>query len=129
MSNILEILKNQEAFLIALTICVLCNTICGGLKHTKLSDFNWKELLIGALRFIAIVVVILLMTIAIEIYQPLYAKISSEFEALKIAIVIAFAIKVITQIKDYYSITDEEVEEASTYDSGKSNEVEEIEEG
>lgn len=114
MENILSVLENQVPFLLALTICVLCNTICGAIKHAKLSDFNWNDLLVGALRFIGIVVVILLMTIAIEIYEPLYIKVEAEFEALKIAIVIAFAVKVCTQIKDYYSITDSDIEEITT---------------
>lgn len=113
MENIIEVLNNQVPFLIALTICVICNTLGGAIKHTKLSDFNWKELLVGALRFIGIVVIILLMTIAIEIYEPLYTKIASEFEAIKIAIVVALGVKVCAVVKEYYSISDEDIQEVS----------------
>lgn len=109
METILELLKAQVPFLIALTICVFCNTLCGAFKHEKLSDFNWKELLIGFIRFIGITLVILLMVIAIQIYEPLYNVVSEDFETLKKAIVIAYALKVISQIKEYYSITDDDL--------------------
>lgn len=107
MENIIEVLNNQVPFLKALSFCVFANTLCGGLKHTKLSDFNWKELLIGALRYIGICLVILCLVIACNIYEPLYTKYLNELAVLEEEIVMVNFVIVINQVYKYWKINKE----------------------
>lgn len=111
----IEILLAQLPFLGALTLCVFANSLCGAIKHTKLSDFNWKELLAGTLKYMIMMIVMVSLVVAANIYDPLYLKFAAEIETVKIAIAIAAFAKVVLQVKEYFELTDEDIKAARDY--------------
>lgn len=109
-----EILEQQLPFLYALTLCVFANSLCGAVKHGKIKDFDWKELLKGTSKYLLMMVCIMCLVLAANIYEPLYIKFAQEIETIKVAIAIAAFAKVIIQIKEYFEITDEDIKAAQT---------------
>lgn len=99
-------------FILALTLCVIANTLIGGIKHTKLEDFDFKALLQGAIKYLVMIIAICLLVISMNVYEPLYTRFLDELNILKQAIVILAFSKVILQIKDYFNITDEDILQA-----------------
>lgn len=108
--TILDVLKNQAPFIISLVIGVVAHTIGGAMKHKKLSDFDWKALLDGAIKFGGILLVIELMMVGINIYEPLFIKFAEETKMLEEAIVIGTYAKVIMLVKDYFEIKETDIE-------------------
>lgn len=106
--SIIEVLKNQLPFIIALVIGVIAHTVCGAIKHAKLSDFNFKALLIGALKFSGILFCIELIMVGINQYEPLFTKFAEEMKVLEEMIVIGVYTKAIALVKDYFDIKEEE---------------------
>lgn len=113
---ILEILKAELPFIIALTLCVVANTIVGAIKHEKQDEFDWKQLLVGAVRYLVVVLAICMLVVALNIYEPLAIKFETELKALEQLITIAAFAKVIIQIKDYFGVKDTEPTEITNND-------------
>lgn len=105
-------ITQELPFILALTLCVIANTLIGGIKHTKLEDFDFKALLQGAIKYLVMIIAICLLVISMGIYEPLALRFKDELELVKQAIVIIAFSKVVLQIKDYFNITDEDIEKA-----------------
>lgn len=109
LNEALKVLEAQLPFIISLTLCILANTFAGAIKHTKMSDFNFKAMIVGALKYIAIIIVILDLVVALNLYQPLYDKFAEDLDTLQVAIVIGAFAKVVIQIKEYFGVTEEDI--------------------
>jgi len=108
---IIEVLKAELPFIIALTLCVVANTIVGAIKYEKMEEFDWKKLLLGTVRYLVVVLAICMLVVALNVYEPLAVKFAAELKALEQVIAIAAFAKVIIQIKDYFGVKDAEVQE------------------
>ena len=108
MKDILIVLKEQIPFIVALIIGVICHTLAGAVKHNQ--DFEFRKMLLGALKFAGILATIILIIVGINIYEPLTIKFSKEIEVLQEVIVVGVYAKVIGLIKDYFSIKDEDIQ-------------------
>lgn len=105
---ILDVLKNQTPFLISLVIGVVAHTIGGAMKHEKIKDFDWNALLKGAIKFGGIILVIELVMIGINVYEPLYTKFAEEMKMLEELIVLGVYAKVIVLIKEYFDVKEQD---------------------
>lgn len=109
---IIEVLKAEMPFVIALTLCVVANTIVGAIMYEKKEQFDWKKLLLGAARYLVVIAAICMLVVALNVYEPLAVKFAAELKALEQVIAIAAFAKVIVQIKEYFDVKEVEVIES-----------------
>lgn len=112
LNNLKEALINLLPFIFAIIGLVIANSIGGIIKNYK--SFSWKKLLLGALKWLGILLMIVCMLMSVTIYEPLAEKYATELDTLELALAVAYFVKVcvlvyeITQVKKSSTLETEE---------------------
>lgn len=121
LNNLKEALINLLPFIFAIIGLVIANSIGGIIKNYK--SFSWKKLLLGALKWLGILLMIVCMLMSVTIYEPLAEKYATELDTLELALAVAYFVKVcvlvyeITQVKKSSTLETEEEQSDQLEDS------------
>lgn len=121
LNNLKEALINLLPFIFAIIVLVIANSVGGIIKNS--SNFSWKELFKGILKWLGVLLMVACMLVAITLYEPVSVKYATELEVLEEALVCAYFVKVcvlvyeITQVKKSSTLETEEEQSDQLEDS------------